>query len=104
MNSERQLDNVGRSVSLLRDAFRAAIGRLMQDGGQLQNVSREQLLSATAAEKERLAWYFENDGVTEHDLALYDEVMLDYWSRLMDCLSANQVETSLESCLHMLLR
>ncbi|MBZ9713928.1 hypothetical protein [Deinococcus multiflagellatus] len=104
MNREGELDKVGNSVGLFRDAFKSAVGRLVQREGRLIDVSREKLLTATTLEKKNLAWYFENDGVTEHDLELYDSVMIDYWERLERCLRAKEIEATVGSCLQTLFR
>ena len=104
MNSERQLNNQGNAIGLFRSAFQAAVGHLQEQHQNLQDVSQEEMLAATAQQKANRAWYFENDGVTPHDLDLFDEVMVDYWASLLDCLKDRGADTTADACLNMLFR
>lgn len=104
MNSERELDNQGNAIGLFRSAFQTAVGHLQETHQNLQDVSQEELLAATAEQRANRAWYFENDGVTQHDLDLFDDVMRDYWVSLLDCLKDPRADTTVDACLNLLFR
>lgn len=104
MHSERQLDKHGNAIGLFRSAFQSAVGQLQQQHQNLQDISQGEMLAAATVQKEKRVWFFENNGVTQHDLDLFDDVMLNYWESLLNCLKDPGANTTVDACLNMLFR
>lgn len=100
MNKERLLDDAGNSVALFRSIFKAAIGHLLDTGHDPVAVSQEEMLNAAERQKEKDIWYFEHDGVSKNDVDHFEEVMLDYFTDLKDCVGERADFKAIDSCLH----
>ncbi|WP_407571766.1 hypothetical protein [Deinococcus altitudinis] len=99
MNTERLLRTSGDAVGLFRGVFKAAVGRLVDQGQKVMDIRPEGLVQQAHEEQEKRRWYFENDDVTPDELQHFDEVMTDYLRSLHLYLAdVARPEAALERC------